>query len=132
MGTYAGKGTKLILNSTIIGQVTSLTPPQMEVGTVETTDLDSTWRTHIPTIASGGTVSGTLNYDPTSNHTKLTALVTTPTTKAWKVVFPTTTLFYSFGGILTGFNPGAITVDGLHTADFTIQVTGAVTMPTTI
>ena len=132
MATWKGLGSQLVLNSTKIAQVTSLTPPQIEIGTVETTDLDATWRTHIATIGDGGTVSASVNYDPTTaTHQNLTDLLTTPTTKAWKVTLSDTDLFFAFGGILTNFSPGAVTVDGLHTADVSIRVTGTVTMPAT-
>jgi hypothetical protein len=138
MAILAGKGTTIYCNSAasttlvVLGQVTSITPHAAETGSVETTDLDQTWRTHRQTgVSAGGVCTFSINYDPTSTTgERLKTLITTPTTVLFRVFPPGSTSYPEFGGIVSGFAPGALTVDGLHTADITVQITGLVSFVT--
>jgi hypothetical protein len=136
MPVHAGKGTvfQVSVNSSFIpvGQVTSIGGPDASVGTFEVTNLDSSMREFTPTIGDGGSASLNVNYDPTNaGQAFLQGLVATPSTISCKIIFPTTTRFMTFGGVLTGFAAGPITVDNIHTRDIGIKISGSITVPTT-
>jgi hypothetical protein len=77
-------------------------------------------------------MSGKVLYDPKgTSHAALEALLTTPTLEKWKVLFadlangPSTA---AFDGVLTKFEATGMEVEANLEADFTIKVSGFVTM----
>lgn len=134
MAYAPGKGTVLKLTITAtptdIAQVVGITPPQMTVGTSETTHLGSSWREYISTLPDGGEVSLTIEYDSAAaTHAALWTAFTGGAAEAWSVVFNDTgDTAIAFSGILTGFAWDEVTVDNVVTASLTIQITGAVTV----
>lgn len=115
---------------TTLAEVTEISGPTMEVGTVETTHLSSTTREFLPTIPDGGEITFDIEYDSDdTSHQILTGLMTTPAIAYWQVVMSDgTAANFSFAGILTGFEPGGFTVDDVVTASCSIKVTGDVTV----
>ena len=118
---------------TTIAQVISLDGPSREVGTRETTTLSSTAKTYAPTIPDSGEVSGQLAYDPKgTSHTILEGLIKTPVAdQEWEIAFADATngpTMAQFLGILTKFAPTGIEVEANLLADFTIKVSGLVTI----
>lgn len=129
--TLLSKGVTLKLASTAVGNIVSLSGPNRSVGTVETTNLNSTERTFKGTILDNGEISGQLQFDPDdTQHGAMEALLTASPIAAgsWVVTYTDATpSTYSFSGILTAFSVTSSSVDDLVMADFTIKITGAVT-----
>ncbi|WP_254509888.1 phage tail tube protein [Anatilimnocola floriformis] len=132
MAYTAGKGTKLQLSisSTLtdIAQVVSMTPPSMEMGTVETTHLLSTWREYISTIPDGGSIDFTLEWDAShATHAALWTAFQGGAVETWKVLFTDTgAATVGFSGIVTGYAFDEIAVDGVVTASLSVKLTGPV------
>ena len=132
MAFVLGKGTTLKLATTAIGQVVSISGPNRSMGTVETTNLNSVVRTHLPTILDNGEVSVVIQFDPDeATHISLEGLLTAspPAAASWVITLSDATpSTYSFSGILTALNiEVASSVDDLTTATLTIRITGAIT-----
>ncbi len=115
---------------TTIAQRVEISGPSMTVETTDATHLDSSAREHVSTITDFGEISLTAHYDPdNSTHSSLTDLISTPETKNWKLhLMDDTNTIYTFAGILTGFEVGGMTVDGLVSASISIKISGAVTI----
>lgn len=117
-----------------IAQVTSITPPQLAMGSVETTHLTSTWREHQSTIKDGGEVAFALEWDPAHiTHSEALTHWSTGTARTWRVVYSTTanttTVYYhEFAGFPTAFQFQELTVDNVALVNMTIRTTSAVTL----
>lgn len=105
--------------------------PSFEVGTVETTSLDSTWEEHIPTIPKIGELSGSGLYNPSDvTASRFHGKLTTPVVVGFQLIFADTgSTFWQFDGILTKFQPNGMETTGRLGFDFTIMGTGAPTVP---
>lgn len=131
--TQPAKGTILQLSIsstyTTVAQNVSLDGPDSEVGTRDTTHLLSTAKTFAPTIPDGGTVSGTLLYDPRdTTHDALFGLIWAPAVSLWKLTFADTgQTTFAFNGILTKLTPTGIEVEANLEASFEIKVSGVIT-----
>lgn len=135
MGVIAGLGT--LLKATFgspspalatIAQRVTIDGPEMSVGTAETTNLDSTWKTFRPTIPDAGTISGTLQYDPKdASHAFLFTLIDTPVANAMNLVFRDGSIA-AFSGILTKLKPTGMEVESNVEAEFEIKVSGPITI----
>lgn len=127
-----GKGTllKVKISSvlTTVAQRVSIDGPELEVGTAETTNLDSAKKTYRPTISDPGTLSGTLQYDPHDpTHLYLFGLWDTPVLAEWQLVFADTDATTAdFDGVLTKLKPTGMEVDGNLEAEFEIKLSGDV------
>lgn len=134
MANTPGKASylKLSISSvfTTLGQLVSVQPPQMSMGTVETTTLSSTWRTFIATVLDGGEVTCTVNYDASdSSHAQLWTDFQAGTVDSWKIVFADTgAAEVAFSGIITALEWGEYTIDDLVQLNITIKVTSTVTI----
>lgn len=135
MSKIKSKGTALQLSVasvyTTVAQVVSLDGPSMESETYESDTLDNTSAgiPYSPTgRTEGGSVSGELFFDPVlSIHLSMLALLTTPTTAAWKMLFAdSATTDWTFSGAGLQFGPKVALGDGLK-ASFSIKLDG---MPT--
>lgn len=136
MAVNPGLGTllKLTIASvlTTVANRVSLDGPSMEMGTAETTTLDSTVKTFRPTILDNGEISGSLYFDPQDpTHVAVKALLTAspPAAAVWNLIFADGTHLttYSFSGILTKLEPNGMEVESNLGADFSIKVSGAIT-----
>ena len=143
MAIFRGKGTVFVMSAAAdtsevtIVQVKSITLPQMEMGTVETTDLSSTARDYESTILGGGTMSFLCNWDPdaASHDTTIWTVFQAGTKYFFEATLPNNTAgagtkkFVNFQGIVTAFNPGSgVTVDGIYELSITVQVCGLPTI----
>jgi hypothetical protein len=118
---------------TTIAQVKSLKGPNPKVQTYDATALDSGvgMENKVTGYTQGGTVSGTLFFDPAATtHKSMLSTATTPASDSWKIIFADSGLTeWPFTGIVT--DPPSPTVDvnaGLM-ADFSIMLDGIVTYP---
>lgn len=130
MAYTPGKGTTLSLAGTAIAQVVNVTPPNMTMGTTETTHLTSSWKTYLANIPDGGEVSLTVEYDSAAaTHAALWTDFQAGTAGTYLVTFTDTgATTIGFTAIITNFAWDEVVVDGVVTAKFTVKVTGAVTI----
>lgn len=112
-----------------VGAVTTIAI-SMASSVVDTTHLGSAARTYTKGIFSAGEASFTVQFDTDSTDliALLGQLAANPGTdpKEFKVLFSDSG-YFSFNGILTKFDVKA-DVDGVITADLSLQISGAVTM----
>lgn len=129
MAVIEGHGTLLKLGDDTIAHRVTISGPTRQVGTAETTDLDSTAKTYRATLADNGEVSLECWFDPDDDsHIALEDLVNSPELATWSLVFPTATpTTYTFSGILTGFELSGMEVEGNLTASLTIKISGGIT-----
>lgn len=128
MAKIKGLGSTLSVSDVAIAQIVSISGPGSDVGTVETTDLSSTFRTYLPTVSNSGEIGMEIHYSPQqATHTTLEGLVATPAVEDWDLDFADGSN-YAFDGILTGFEVSGMEVDGVVMASITIQITGAITI----
>jgi hypothetical protein len=126
----SGFGAAIKLSTTALAGLLTLEGPELERGTVETTNMATTgaktYRYEI--LYDGGTVSGTAEFDPQeTTHQAWLALLTGGTSGSFLVVFPDTTT-YGFTGLLTKFSPGGMEEDENLSFDFEIKVSGEITV----
>lgn len=132
--TVLAKGTTLQLSIggvfTTVAQMVDIDGPEMSVGTVSTVNLNSVAQTKRPTLPDGGTVSGTLQYDPEDpTHTALFNLIWASDVESWKLNYPDgPQSTHAFDGILTKLKPTGMENEELLEAEFEITVTGVVVM----
>jgi hypothetical protein len=132
MAVTPGKGTLLAYESatpgtfTTISQRTEITGPSMEHRTKETTHLDSAQATFRGTIFDGGEVGLTIQYAPSdATHQKIITLVRSGALTNFKLTFADSgAAEIPFAGIVSGFEPGGMTVEGDVEAQIKIKVSG--------
>lgn len=137
MTKIAPKGAALKLSIsavyTTIAQNREFTGPDAETQTYDATTLDGgVGMAFKPTgYVNGGTVSGSLLFDPVdSTHQAMTDLLTTPAVASWKCVWSDAALTeWAFTGVLTKFTPKVSLTEGL-VADYEIKLDGIPTYPT--
>ena len=136
MAKYSSKGAALQLTIasvlTTITQVKEFTAPDSEVGTYDSTALDSgVGRDHDTTgYVEGGKVSFSAFFDPqATTHKACTALMATPAKKDWNIIWSDAgTTNWPFNGIQTKFTPKAAVDEGLM-VDGEIQLNGITAYP---
>jgi hypothetical protein len=113
-----------------IGNITSISGPESEVGSVETTVLTSTRKTYRYTIVDPGELSFELDFDPTDTtaHILLAGLQDAPAIHSWQITYATvpTSKKATISGFLTKFAPNAGGVEENLTAAITIKLTGPI------
>lgn len=131
----SGVGTKLRRwNATTgawasLAEIKSINGPSMSRGTNETTTLDTTggYKTYVGAFRDPGTVSVTANFTRAA-YEQMKTDFEDDVVKNYEVILPdaeNTTL--EFEGLVTEL-PLSVPTDGVITADFTIKVSGAVTL----
>jgi len=130
MAEFIGAGATLAISATPIGQIFNIGLDGWTVGEVETTDLGDSWKTFLPTIAEGGTVSFDLHYDPaTATIASVTTLMTTPAVVPFTLTFNDTgDATYGFSGFFTEFALSGVEVEGVVSASCKIRTTGAISI----
>ena len=111
---------------TTLGDVKSITALPLSVGTVETTTLTSTsgYREYIGTLSGLGECSLTVNFDPlNATDVLVRAAVTDRVARTLKITFPDSS-YQQAEVIVTGWEIGDVTPDGLMEATMTVQGTG--------
>tara|TARA_R110000744_G_scaffold66072_9_gene135099 strand:- start:1314 stop:1709 length:396 start_codon:yes stop_codon:yes gene_type:complete len=113
--------------TTALADVTSISPMSLSLATLDTSNLDSTWRTFIGGIKDGGECTFEINYDPasTSHLTIENAIDGTP--KNIKVVY-SDTKETEFTAIITSFSITAA-MDSVVTASLGMKISAAITFP---
>jgi predicted secreted protein len=113
---------------TAIGNVTSVSGPEIERETYDVTAHDSEdgWREFIGGLKDAGEVSVELNYDPVK-HDELVADFDDAKARAYKLVFPQGKGSWAFQAFLTGFSQEA-PVDDKLSGELTFKVTGKPTI----
>ncbi len=122
---------------TSVGQVINIDGPPMKMGKRDATHLLSATKEYESTIGDPGEYNCTLLYDA-ANPAAIAFInrVTTPTTVQGgddiKVIFPSTTRFFKHQGFVSAATPKGGDVEGTWMMDCSVQVTRAITYPTTV
>lgn len=113
---------------TAIGNVTSVSGPEIERETYDVTAHDSEdgWREFIGGLKDAGEVSLELNYDP-SKHDVLVADFDDTVARDFKLVFPGALGTWQIKAFLTGFSQEA-PVDDKLAAELKFKITGKPTI----
>jgi len=125
IGTTLAKGSPAV----VIAGVKSITPPSITVDTVDVTELTSPggWEESIPTVIRSGSLSATLNMDPTTHASFLTDIATrvvdTYTFTFNDLATPSTLVF---DGFVESYSPADTTPDGALELTVSIKITGPV------
>ena len=113
--------------TTDIADVTSISPISLSLATLDTSNLDSTWRTFIGGIKDGGECTFEINYDPVSaSHVTIEAAID-GTAKAIKVTFSDGKAM-DFSAVITSYSVTAA-MDTVVTASLGMKITAAITFP---
>lgn len=139
MAKYAAFGSTLKIGGTAgtaIVNITEIDGPELSAETMDMTAHDSagSYREIIPTFLDAGEVSFTIQYDPAHATHKNAAggllyLYAQKTLSSFALGMPTTPAAnIVFSGYVTKFKPG-MPLDGALTAEVSIKVTGAPTLP---
>jgi len=125
MGAVTANGTTITIDSQLIGDVTSINAATISVATIDSTDLDSTWRTFIGGIKDGGDCTFEIAYNPgDASHIALEADLD-GAAKAVSIAWSDSTTC-TFSAIITSYSPSA-TLDDKLTCSVGMKITGAVT-----
>jgi predicted secreted protein len=113
---------------TALGNVTSVSGPEIERETYDVTAHDSVdgWREFIGGLKDSGEVSVELNYDPTKHDVMVSDFADT-VARDYRLVFPQGKGSWAFKAFLTGFSQEA-PVDDKLSGEFTFKVTGKPTI----
>jgi hypothetical protein len=108
---------------TALAEVLSVTPPSINVETIETTHMgsDDGFREYIAGLKDGGEVTVNMNYVEAS-ATLLQTLVLAGV-ETFRVTFPGSST-YTFSGIPTAFAFDEVVIDDKIAMSLTIKVTG--------
>ncbi len=140
MANYGVKGTVLQVSIastyTSVGQIRSIDGPGMTMNTREVTRLLSATKEYEATIGDPQEFKLSVLFDNVDQaQDLLLERCTTPSTvlggDTFRIVFPTTTKFFQFQGVVTEFSPKGGDVEGTWIADVGIRPTRAITYPTT-
>lgn len=134
MPTIKGLGTTLKVTitgtPTAIGQIESITPIDVKCPTVDTTDLDATWRTFVSTVLDGGELQFVINWDTANtSHAALWSKLTGRANETWLVTYADTgATTIGFDGPVTSFSVGSSQVDNIVKVTLTVKVSGTITL----
>jgi hypothetical protein len=113
--------------TTTIADVTSISPISLSLATLDTSNLESTWRTFIGGIKDGGECTFEINYDPAStSHLTIEAAID-GVKRDIKVTFSDTT-FMEFDAVITSFSVTSA-MDSVVTASLGMKITDAIVFP---
>lgn len=125
MGATTANGTTITVDSQLIGDVVSISAVSVSVTTIDSTDLDSSWRTFIGGLKDGGDCTFDIAYDPSdASHIALEVDID-GAEKDVSIAWSDSTTC-TFNAIITSFAPSAALDDKL-TCSVGMKITGAVT-----
>jgi len=134
-GADSAKGTVLVRNTYIIGEVSNITGVGLSTDTVEVTHYasDDGYKEFVQTFRDGGevTLEGNLEAADTNGQMAIDTDMNAGTRQSWRVIFPVLAVAdWNFYGIVTAYEStqGADGVIGFTT---TIKITSKPTMNTT-
>lgn len=130
----------------VVGCVTSIDGIDTTLDQLETTCLDSAARTYVAGLATPGTATFTINFDPADDsHVRLHELKVAGTTLPWAIgfgdgtapptsvdtdgdfVLPTTRSWISFDGFMNSY-PFSFALNAVVTSTVGIQISGEPTV----
>lgn len=132
MTKYSAFGTALLMDGSLIAQVSNISGPGLAADTTDVTTHDSldAWEEVTVTVLRSGEITLDIVYDPTIHATLLTVMKD-KLVKTFELQFPDAAYTsYTMDGNITGFEPSA-PVDGALTASVTIKITGVPDLSTT-
>jgi len=125
MGAVTANGTTLTIATQLIGNLISVTPTSLSVATIDSTDMDSTWRTFIGGLKDGGDCSFEIAYDPLdASHLVIEGDID-GAEKAVSIAWSDASTC-TFSAIVTSYSPSAA-IDDKLTCSVGMKITGAVT-----
>lgn len=116
-----------------VAEITEFSIPKLSLKTEDATHHGSNgWTEDIGTLLSGGEVPVKLNWLPTdatqNKTTGVLAVLMNRIKRNWKIVLPdSASTTFSFAALVTAFE-GDLPVDGKLKANFTLKITGPVTV----
>tara|TARA_R110000824_G_scaffold110918_1_gene259117 strand:- start:303 stop:695 length:393 start_codon:yes stop_codon:yes gene_type:complete len=113
--------------TTYIADVTSITPYNLSLSTIDTSNLDSTWRSFIGGIKDGGECTFEINYDPASTTHAAIETAMDGTADNIKVLY-SDTKFTTFDAVITSFSITAA-MDSVVTASVGMKLASAIVFP---
>ncbi len=137
MAEYIAKGTVLQRGTgdtptvfTTIANIMSITPPNMQRDSLETTkhNDEDRWRTYIPGLIDPGQVTLNISWDPNNATHDFLDELNSAEVAAYKIKFPAAIgMEFTFDAFLESFEPAG-DVDGLLSATATYKVSGPITL----
>lgn len=128
MGAARGFGTTISKGATVIGYLTSITPPEVSTDSIETTVLDSAdgYRTFMQGLRDGGEVSLSGYFEATdAGQATLKTALDTGANDSYTITFPAGIgATWTFTGFLTRYMTGEANLDDPLTFEITIKITG--------
>lgn len=125
MAAVTANGTTITVDSQLIGDVLSIAAATVTVATIDSTDLDSTWRTFIGGLKDGGDCTFEIAYDPSGADHQALETDIDGAAKSVSIAWSDSTTM-SFSAIITSFSPSAA-IDDKLTCSVGMKITGAVT-----
>jgi len=130
MAIQATFGTTVSIDGAAIGEAISITPPQVKIATIQTTNLSSADSAH--TFIAGYTDSGEVTIEANYEKAEFDAVVAAAELKAEVDVVITipapNSATITISGIITGYAISSIgTGDELIKASFTLKASGLLT-----
>ena len=129
MAAITANDTKISIDggTTTIADVTSISPISLSLATLDTSNLESTWRTFIGGIKDGGECTFEINYDPAStSHLTIEAAID-GLKRDIKVTFSDDT-FMEFDAVITSFSVTSA-MDSVVTASLGMKITDSIVFP---
>ena len=127
MGAITAHGTTISVDSSVVGYVTSISAASVSVATIDSTDLDDTWRTFIGGLRDGGECTFEIAYNPLlASHAALEADIDGAAKDIVVTWSDATTC--EFSAIITSFSVTAA-MDAVVTASLGMKISAAITFP---
>ena len=129
MGAITANTTTISIDGgvTDIADVTSISAISLSLATLDTSNLDSTWRTFIGGIKDGGECTFEINYDPASTtHLAIEAAID-GTPKDIKITFSDGKLM-EFKAVITSYSVTAA-MDAVVSASLGMKISAGITFP---
>lgn len=132
MAKLAAYGTLLKKAGVTVAQVSSLSGPNLQAGTIDSTthDSPSAVREFVSGLIDAGEVGGVVVFDPNlASNIALWNDLIARTSASYTLVFLFTggVETVTFTAFVTGFGPIAAQIDGMVEAPFTLKVSGVPT-----
>ena len=128
MAIQATFGTTISVGGTAIGEAISITPPQIKLGTIQTTNLANSSKAH--TFMAGMEDAGEASFEANFEAADFDALAAMAFARAEIAVVITipapNTATYTMQGIITGYSISSIgTGDDIIKCSFTVKISGS-------
>lgn len=129
MAIQATYGTTISVGGTAIGEAISITPAQIKIGTIQTTNLADVGDTHAHTFKAGLEDAGEASFEANFEKADFDALAGMAWDRAEVAVVVTipapNSATYTMQGIISGYSISSIGVgDELIKCSFTVKITG--------